>query len=517
MKRAGTQGMTITTAPRATARDWLGMVVLVLPALLASMDLSVLFMASPWISADLAPTPSQHLWIMDIYGFMMAGLLITMGSVGDRIGRRKILLIGATAFGAASLVAAFAPSAEILIAARALLGIGGATLAPSTLSLIRGMFADENQRRTAVGIWTGAFIGGLAIGPIIGGLLLEHFWWGTVFLINVPIMIMLLVVAPLVIRESRDPKPGRFDLLGAGLSLATILPVIYGIKKVAETGVNWISAASIVVGVVFAWIFIVRQRNAARPMLDMHLLTRPAFCGSIVANGVVSFATAGMGLLSATFMQTVLGYAPVAAALWMLPTVASTFIGIAGASRLARTIHPALLVTLAFVISAFGFGSVGLITPDSHVGVLITAYCVLSLGVGLTATIVTSLVLTTAPPEKAGAASALAETSSELGGAIGIAILGSLAGTVYRDAMIAHSGTSSAGEAATETIGAAVSVARELPDELAGPLLQQAFDAYTRGFAISAVIGATVLAIAAAGVGLTLRKLKPQSIAEAHE
>src|SRR5690625_2942706 len=195
------------------------MAVLVLPALLASMDLSVLFMASPWISADLRPTSSQFLWIMDIYGFMMAGLLITMGSAGDRIGRRKLLLIGAAAFGIASALAAFAPSAEMLIAARALLGLGGATLAPSTLSLIRGMFLDEAQRRIAVGIWTSAFIGGVAAGPIIGGLLLEYFWWGSVFLINVPVMVLLLIVAPLLIGESRDPAPGRFDLLGAFLAL----------------------------------------------------------------------------------------------------------------------------------------------------------------------------------------------------------------------------------------------------------------------------------------------------------
>lgn len=519
MNDAGTHGMTITTAPRATARDWLGMAVLVFPALLASMDLSVLFMASPWISADLAPTASQHLWIMDFYGFMMAGLLITMGSVGDRIGRRKLLLIGAVAFGVASLLAAFASSAEILIAARALLGIGGATLAPSTLSLIRGMFLDENQRRTAVGIWTGAFIGGLAIGPIIGGLLLEHFWWGSVFLINVPIMILLLIVAPLIIRESRDPHPGSFDLLGAGLSLAAILPVIYGTKKVAEVGPDWTSVTSIVVGVVFAWFFIVRQRNAASPMIDVHLFTRPAFCGSIIANGVVSFATAGMGLLSVTFMQTVLGYAPVAAALWMLPTVATTFIGIAIASLLARSFRPALLVTLALVISAGGFVGVGLVTSDSHVGVLITAYSVLTLGVGLTATSVTSLVLTTAPPERAGAASALAETSSELGGALGIAILGTLAGTVYRDTMTANPtpGTGAAGEAAADTVGAAVSVAHRLPDELADPLLQQAFEAYANGFTISAIVGALVLVIAAAAAGLMLRNVKPQQIAETHE
>ncbi|WP_156225039.1 MFS transporter [Pseudactinotalea suaedae] len=503
----------ISAPPRASTRDWLGMAVLVLPALLASMDLSVLFMASPWISADLAPTASQHLWIMDIYGFVMAGLLITMGSVGDRIGRRKLLLIGAVAFSAASLLAAFASSPETLIAARALLGLGGATLAPSTLSLIRGMFLDENQRRTAVGIWTGAFTGGIAVGPIVGGLLLEHFWWGSVFLINLPVMLLLLMVAPIVIRESRDPRPGRFDLIGAGLSLAAILSAIYGIKGVAEDGAGGTSIAAIAVGILLAGLFVVRQRTAANPMIDVRLFARPSFSGSIIANAIVVFATAGMGLLSVTFMQTVLGFAPVAAALWMLPTVAGSFVGVAIASLLARTIPPARLVTLGLLVAATGFALVSLVTPDSPVGLLIAAYSVLTLGVGMTATMVTSLVLTTAPPEKAGAASALAETSSEFGGALGIAVLGTLAGATYRNTMAADPvpGT----EAAADTIGAAVAIAQELPPEVAERLLRDAFDAYTHGFVVSAIAGAVVLTAAAVGAGITLRNVTAQQVTEA--
>ncbi|MGD7707238.1 MFS transporter [Microlunatus sp. Y2014] len=508
---------TVTTSARASARDWLGMGVLVLPALLASMDLSVLFMASPWISADLAPTASQHLWIMDIYGFMMAGLLITMGSVGDRIGRRKLLMIGAVAFGAASLLAAFATSPGMLIAARALLGVGGATLAPSTLSLIRGMFHDENQRRTAVGIWTGAFTGGLAVGPIIGGLLLEHFHWGSVFLINVPVMVLLLIVAPLVIGEARDPHPGRFDLFSAVLSLAAVLPVIYGIKKIAEDGAHWTFIASIAAGVIVGGIFVRRQRTATSPMIDVRLFARPALSGAIIANAIVVFATAGMGLLSATFMQTVLGFGPFPAALWMLPTVAGSFIGVAIASVLAPMIRPAILVATGLLTAAVGFAAVAFMTPASHVGLLIAAYSVLTLGVGMTATMVTSLVLTTAPPEKAGAASALAETSSEFGGAIGIATLGTLAGTIYQNTMAANPGAGATPGAAADTIGAAVSTAQDLPREIAVPLLRQAFDAYTNGFTTAASVGAVVLALAAIGVGLALRQVSAGQVASAGE
>lgn len=501
--------MTITSPPRATARDWLGMSVLVLPALLASMDLSVLFMASPWISADLEPTASQHLWIMDIYGFMMAGLLITLGSLGDRIGRRRLLMAGAVAFGTASVLAAFASSAEMLVAARALLGLGGATLAPSTLSLIRGMFLDENQRRAAVGIWTGAFTGGIAVGPIVGGFLLEHFHWGSVFLINVPVMILLLVAAPLIISESRDPDPGPFDLLGAVLSLAAVLPIIYGVKKIAEDGAAWVSVAALVIGIVFAAAFVLRQRTAAHPMIDVHLFARPAFSGSIIANAIVVFATAGMGLLAVTFMQTVLGLAPLTAALWMLPTVGGSFVGVAIASLLARAIRPGTLVTVGLLISAAGFAVISLVTPDSSVGLLIAAYTTLTLGVGMTATIVTSLVLTTAPPERAGAASALAETSSEFGGALGIAVLGTIAGTSYRNAM-----ATTPVPGADDTIGAAVAAAQDLPRAVAEPLLQQAFAAFTDGFALAALLGAAVLVLAAIGAGITLRGVASEQVAE---
>lgn len=478
---------------RATARDRLGVVVLALPALLTSMDLSVLFLASPWISADLGPTSGQLLWAMDIYGFMMAGLLITMGTVGDRIGRRKLLLIGAVAFGAASLLAAFATGAEMLIIARALLGVGGATLAPSTLSLIRGMFDDEDQRRTAVGVWTGAFLGGVTVGPIVGGLLLEHFWWGSVFLINVPVIAVLLIAAPIVVDESRDPDPGRFDVLDAALSLGAVLPTVHGVKAIAEDGVRWTSVTGIALGAGLAAVFVARQLRSASPMIDVRLFARPAFSAAVLSNGVIVFASAGMGLLAATYIQTVLGHAPFVAALWMLPTVAGTVVGVAIASRAARTVSSTLLVPLGLLIAASGFVVFCLVTPDSHIGVLITAYSALTLGVGVTATLVTSLVLAAAPPEKAGAASALAEATGEFGGALGIAVLGTLAGTIYRN------------RTDTDTLGHAVAAARDLPDEAADLLLERAFDAYTSGFTAAAVVGAVLLTASAVAAGPLLR------------
>lgn len=505
--------MTTTTTPRASTREWVGAAVLALPAMLASMDLSVLFLAIPWISADLEPSSTQQLWIMDIYGFVMAGLLVTMGSIGDRIGRRKLLLIGAVAFGAASVVAAFSTTAEMLIGARALLGIGAATLAPSTLSLIRGMFLDEAQRRTAVGIWTAAFTGGVAAGPIIGGLLLEHFHWGSVFLINVPVMVLLLITAPLLIRESRDPNSGSFDLPGAALSLAAVLPTIYGIKKIIEGGFGGVYVAFIAAGIAFAYLFVLRQRNAPTPMIDVGLFKRASFSASIIANSTMVFSSAGLGLMAATFIQIVLGYGPFDAALVMLPTVGGSVVGVTAASILGRSIRPAVLVASGLVFAASGFFWVSTIGADSHAAMLIAGYSLVTAGVGMVTTMATSLVLTTAPPEKAGAASAISETSLEFGGALGIATLGTVTAAVYSNHMQGNvpEAVGEAGVAAAQdTIAGAVGVAEQAPPELAGPLLTEAFAAYTEGFNVAAVGAALLILGVAILAGIALRKVKAQ-------
>ncbi len=505
---------------RATSREWWGVVVLVLPALLASMDLSILFMAAPSISAELAPTASQHLWMMDIYGFVMAGFLITMGSLGDRIGRRRMLLIGATAFGAASVLAAVSTSAEMLIAARALLGLGGATLAPSTLSLIRSMFADPDQRRSAIGIWTAAFTGGFAVGPIVGGMLLERFHWGSVFLLNVPIMVLLLVVAPMIVRESRDPAPGRLDLLGSVLSLAAVLPVIYGIKTMVGEGLQVGSVVALLAGLVFAALFARRQLRAATPMIDVRLFRRAAFSASIAANMTVVFATAGMGFLAVTFIQAVLGYSPFDAAVWMLPAVGGSVLGVTAASVLGRTVRPAVLIAAGLAVSAAGFAWVSRIGPSDHVGWLIVGYGLLTVGVGVTATLATSLVLATAPPEKAGAASAVSETSAEFGGALGIAALGTISAAIYRSAMSDRSPEvldAEAAAAAEETLGGAVAAAGQSPSAVADALLERAFDAYAQGFSTAALIGSALVLMVGVVTGLALRKLTPDEVARGQD
>lgn len=501
----------MTNPPRAGRRAWLGLVVLLLPALLVSMDLSVLFMALPFLSADLAPSSGQLLWILDVYGFCLAGLLLTMGVLGDRVGRRRLLLAGAVTFGLASVAAAYATSAEMLIATRALLGVAGATLAPSTLSLIRTMFPDPRQRRTAIGAWTSAFAGGAVVGPLAGGLLLEYFWWGSVFLVNVPVMLLLLVLGRVLLPESRDSRPGRFDLGGAAMSLAAVLAVIYGVKRFAEHGADGWAAVSLVAGLAVGALFVLRQRRIAEPALDVGLFRHRAFSISILTGTIAILAVAGSGLYTSQYLQLVHGMRPFTAALCNLPVVAGMLVGVTVATMLVRRVRPGTVVGLGLAVCALGFGVLALVEVESHVALLIGGAALMVAGVGMASTLATDMVIATAPPTRAGAASALSETGNELGGALGIAVLGSIGAAVYRTEI---TGTSPAGlpadvaAAARDTLGGAVHVADSLPGPLADALVRAAREAFVGGMQTVAVVSAVGLAVAAVLAALWLRKVR---------
>jgi len=297
-------------AQSAGRREWIGLAVLALPALLISMDMSVLLFGLPFISASLKPSATQQLWIMDMYGFALAGALITMGAIGDRIGRRKLLLVGAGAFSAASIAAAYSTSASMLIGTRGLLGLTAATLGPSTLGLIRTMFRDEKQRKTAIAIWTGAFIGGITIGPIVGGVLLDHFWWGSVFLINLPAMALLLLLGPALLPEFRTPAAGRFDVLGAILTFGAVLPTVYGIKQFAVDGASTTALVSLASGIALAIGFVVRQITAKHPLIDVTLFRNRKFTVPMGAQIVGSFCIMGFALFNTQFLQSGKGYTP---------------------------------------------------------------------------------------------------------------------------------------------------------------------------------------------------------------
>ena len=499
-----------TGAPRkAGRRGWVGLAVLALPCMLYSMDLTVLNLAVPSLSADLAPTGTQLLWIVDVYGFLVAGALITMGTLGDRIGRRRLLLIGAAAFGAASVLAAVSASAEMLIASRAVLGLAGATIAPSTLSLIRSIFHDPGERTAAIGLWITSYSVGAAIGPVVGGVLLQHFWWGSVFLAGVPVMLLLLALGPALLPEFRDPAAGRLDLPSAAMSLASVLAVIYGLKRMAEHGPGWFPLATIAVGLATGVAFVRRQRHLAHPLIDLSFFRIPAFRASLVTYLLATFVAFGSYVLIAQFLQLVLGLLPLEAGLWTLPFTGGFVVGSLLTPAIVRRFPPASVIAAGLALAAVGFAVLAKVDRASGLPVLVCATVIFSLGLAPVFTLTNDAVIGTAPPERAGAASAMSETSSELGGALGIAILGSIGAALYRSAMadaVPACLPPDAAEAARGTLGGALAAAGQLPDQMGATLLEAAREAFTRGLRLAAVVSAAAVLLAALWGALATRR-----------
>ncbi len=508
--------MSGTMALRATRREWIGLAVIALPCMLYAMDLTVLNLAVPSLTASLNPTAAQLLWIVDIYGFFVAGSLLTMGTLGDRIGRRKLLLIGAVAFGAASILAAFAPTAETLIFARALLGIAGGTLAPSTLSLITNMFRDDRERTVAISVWVASFSAGGALGPVVGGVLLNYFWWGSVFLIAVPIMVLLLLlVAPRLLPEYRDPQAGKLDLLSAALSMAAVLSIIYGIKSLAEGGELPVSVGAITLGLGIGTVFAWRQLRLSHPLLDLSLFARPAFSAALGINVFGFFAMFGMFLVVARYMQLVLGLSPFEAGLWSLPTGLGFVAGSLLTPMLLNRMRPAYVLTLGLLLAGASLVVIGLLAPSRDLIMLVTAETLLALGLAPVATIAADLVMSSAPPERAGAASGLNETSSEFGGALGIALLGSILTVLYRGGLgetLPQGLSVEAVAMALRGIGGAHSVAETLP-EGGMALLEAARVAYADAMLVTSLLGAVIVLIAAVTTIAMFRDIRPAAAA----
>jgi DHA2 family multidrug resistance protein-like MFS transporter len=501
-------------SPKATPREWIGLAVIALPCVLYSMDLTVLNMAVPRLSADLQPSSAQLLWIVDIYGFLLAGSLITMGTLGDRIGRRKLLLTGAAAFGGASVLTAFSASAEQLIAARGLLGIAAATLAPSTLSLIRNMFADAGQRTTAIAVWVASFSAGAAIGPIVGGALLEHFWWGSVFLVAVPVMLLLLVLGPVLLPEFRNPNAGRLDLVSAALSMLAVLMVIYGLKQTAQDGIGPWSTLSILVGLGVGTVFVRRQHALPDPLIDLRLFRNLHFTAALTTNVLDFFVGFGIFLFIAQYLQSVLGLSPLQAGLWTVPWAVGFIVGSMLTPLFASRLRPAFVMAIGLIVAAVGFCVLAAVGMAPGLPVLVTGSVLLSLGLAPMTTLSTDIMVGMAPPERAGAAASISETSSEFGGALGIAVLGSIGTVVYRS----HVGGAipidvpiEARDAALSTLGGAVAMAEGLSNPLSIELLDVAREAFVHSFALTAAICAAITIAAAAAVAILLRHVRAGS------
>ncbi|WP_226345464.1 MFS transporter [Agilicoccus flavus] len=502
-----------TPGPRAGIREWTALVVLMLPVLVITLDNTVLSFAIPQLSASLEPTSTQLLWIIDVYPLCLASLLVTMGLLGDRLGRRLLLLVGAAGFGVVGLYAAFAPSAEHLIAARALRGVFGATLMPSTLSLLRNLFHDAGQRRLAIAIWGSGFAGGSAIGPIVGGWLLDHYAWGSIFLFTLPLIAVLLVAGPFLLPESRRRGGGRIDVPGVVMSLLAMVPFVFGIKEFALHGPSALAFGMLALGVVVGVAFARRQLALAEPLLDVRLFTHPVFTASIVGNFFSIFAFAGLVFYLSQYLQLVLGLDPMHAGTHLLPGALASIVAGLLAVRLARAWPLRVLVPAGIAVSTGGYALAATLHTSTPALVIVFVFVLVGAGVGLAETLTNDAILASVPAERAGAASGISETAYELGSALGVAILGSTLAATYRGALELPAGvTGAAADQARETLAGAAAAAPTLPPATSEALLGAARGAFMSGVELTSGVAATVTGLTAIVVAVLLHRAEGRGI-----
>ncbi len=505
---------TVDMGPRAGRREWIALAVLCLPTLLTTVDISVLILALPRLATDLGASSAQQLWVTDIYGFLIAGFLVLMGTLGDRIGHRTVLLGGAAGFLVASLLAAYSTSIEMLLVSRALLGIAAATVMPSVLALISRLFPNPVQMGAAMGIWGTSIMLGVILGPVVGGLLLDSFWWGSIFLMGVPVMALLLVVGPRLLPMTRNPHAGRLDPLSAVLSLAALLPVVYGLKEVARAGWQPEALGAVLIGLAFTSAFVTRQRHLAQPMLDLELFRNPVV-GTVVLLGLAfGFITAGAGLVSTLYMQLVEGMSPLSVALWMLIPAGAMIIGGNVGPAIARSVRPAHVLAAGMVLAAVGALIITQVSVTGGLATLIVGLVVMYVGGSPSATLANAVLMGSAPPEKAGAAGSLSSTGGELGVALGVAVLGSVAGAVYGKAVEVPPAVppAEAMVAGESIVGAAV-VAETLPEPVAAQLLESAREAFTEALHGASLINMVLFLAVAALLAVRLRAVPPTGAA----
>ncbi|MGY4721505.1 MFS transporter [Naumannella cuiyingiana] len=493
----------IGSSERAGLREWLALAVLMLPVLLVAVDNTVLGLALPAIAADLHPSATQQLWMMDAYPLVLAALLLVMGNLGDRIGRRRLLLVGATGFAAISFLTSFAPSAGWLIAGRAGMAIFGAMLMPSTLALLRSTFAVPAERRLAIAVWTATFGAGAALGPLVGGVLLTAFDWGAVFWIAVPVLVPLLALAPLLIKESRNPAPGRADLLSVALSILAMGPAVLAIKEFAVQGPGLEPLLLAGFGAAVGVIFVRRQRLLAasagrQPMLDVALFGIPAFRYSVLVNLLSMIAMVGFLFLVSQHLQLVLQLSPLDAALVLAPGALASIVAGFGVVFAVRRIPVRVAITAALLLSASAYLSIAIAGAGVSALVLAAAFTLLGLGVGAAETLSNDLIISSAPRDRAGAASAVSETAYEVGAVLGTALLGSVVTVAYRAHLYLPAGVDGvAADAAQGSLGGALDEAARIGGERGAALADAARAAFESGVTVTTALGAALMLAAA--------------------
>ncbi|MFD6231252.1 MFS transporter [Streptomyces sp. NPDC060232] len=478
------------------ANRWVVLAVLCVSLVLVALDATILHVAVPSVTEDLRPGPIELLWIVDAYPLVCASLLILFGTLGDRVGRRRVLLLGYGLFGAASATAAFADSAQVLIAARALLGIGGAMIMPATLSILRQVFPDRRERALAIGIWTAVAAIGAASGPVLGGFLIEHFWWGSVFLINIPLMALILPLGRWLLPESRGSADGPWDVLGALMAAAGVLGSVLGIKRIGAER-HLLDAGALVpllLGAALLVLFVRRQKRREHPLIDMRMFSRAAFSTSVACIVLAMLALVGLELIAVQYLQLVLHLSPLETGLRLLPlTFAAMAAGATGSYTLAR-VGPRTMVSLGFVLTALAVLLLTLMGQQDRPVLLTVGFILLGFGLQTTLFAAYESMLSEAPAETAGGAASIGETSYQLGAGIGIALLGSVMNAAYRPGLESVPGVSAADSAgAANSLGEAYQIAAGLGGPAGESLYAAARHAFVHGLHVTLLVSAALL------------------------
>jgi DHA2 family multidrug resistance protein-like MFS transporter len=490
---------------------WTALAFVCAAVLVVVIDVTVLHIAAPAMSEELKPSAVALLWVIDIYPLVVAPLLIASGALGDRIGRKRVLLIGLLVFGIASALAAFAWSPAVLIGARAIMGVGGALILPATMSIIRNVFEDRDERRTAVGIWSATMAGGAAIGPLVGGFLVEHLWWGAVFLINVPIVLLVLPVGMKLLPESRAAEPPPWDTVSVLMSVVGILALAFGFKEGARHGfAEPVVLAALAGSLAVLATFVRRQLARPEPLLDVRLFTDRTVAVAVGCVLLSMFGLVGLELFFAQYLQLVLGLEPFAASIRLLPLMTASLAGGLLAAPILRragtraTIGGGLLLSTVALLPMLALG-----VEDRY---LLLALPFAALGFGLEVALVAAndVIISAAPAERAGNAAAIEETAYELGGGLGVAVLGSILAAVYTNALGAVPGVGATGMAAArESLGGAIDVAAGLPAAVATALTADARDAFVTGLHLVLLASIAILAASALLAAFVLRSPSP--------
>ncbi|MCS3781575.1 MFS transporter [Tsukamurella ocularis] len=491
----------IDTRPALSAtRRWAAALLLSASLLVITVDMTILNIAVPDLAADLRPTAAQQLWIIDVYSLVLAGLLVSTSSLGDRFGRKRMLLLGYVVFGVASALVLWAETPAQVIALRAALGVGGAMIMPTTLTMLRVIFTDPAERAKALGLWAAVSGVGAAVGPIVGGVLLENFSWRAAFMVNVPIMVIVLVIGVFLLPESKVATRGAWDWLGALMSITGMVALVWAIKRFAKdhTLLSGPGLLALLLAVVVLALFVRRSLRRENPLLDVRLFERRQFSAGILAALGVMFAMAAALLLLAQWMQLVAGYGPIETGVRLLPVAVAAVVASLAAPWLATVLGARVVLAGGLVAAALGMVLIAAPAQLDYAGLLAPLVLV---GVGMGAmTVASAMIMSGTPEEKAGNAAALEETSYDLGNVLGVAILGSVAAMLYTaDAdfgSIPGVDAATAG-AAGESLGAAMAIAQQagLP-----ALAEHATTGFTASLQTTGLVGGLILFVVALGV-----------------